>query len=75
MEFADWTPESKASVFDKDEELNGKPKDILVLKDDTVSLLHFEDKVGVQLGVKEVRKEERQHINKAYEDWKKQNRK
>ena len=75
LEFADWNQDSLTSLFDKNNELKGKSKDILVMKDSIISEHHFENTIGVQLGVKYVGKEGKQRINKAYEDWKKQHRK
>ena len=75
LEFADWNQDSSTSLFEKNNELRGKPKDILVMKDGHIKQYHFENAIGAQLGVKYVGKEEKQRINKAYEEWKKQNRK
>ena len=72
LEYADWTQESGTSFYDKTEEMEEKPKDILVLKDGVVSQYHFENTTGLLYGIKAVSKEERQRINKAYEKWKKQ---
>ena len=74
LEYADWNQNSSTSVFDKNNELRGKPKDILVLKDGQITQYHFENTIGVQIEVKYVGKEEKQRINKTYIDWKKQNR-
>ncbi len=70
LEFGDWTEDSYVSLFDKSEEMKGKPKDIVVLKDGVISKHHFEDVMGVQLGVKEITKEERERINQLYKTWK-----
>ena len=75
LEYADWNQDSHTSMFDKNDELRGKPKDILVMKDDVIAEYHFENLIGAQLGIKYVGKEEKQRINKAYQEWKKQNRK
>ena len=75
LEFGDWNQDSPTSLFDKNDELRGKPKDILVMKDGQIKQYHFENTIGVQLGVKNIGKKEKQRINKAYEEWKKQNRK
>ena len=75
LEFADWTQESGISMYDKTEEMKEKAKDILVLKDGVVNQYHFDDTIGAQYGIKDIGKEERQRINKTYENWKKQNRK
>lgn len=70
LEFADWTENSPVSLFDKNAEYKGKPKDIVVLKDGVISKHHFEDVMGVQLGVKEITKEDRERINQLYKTWK-----
>ena len=71
LEFDDWREDSPVSLFDKSSEYKGKPKDIVVLKDGVISKHHFEDVMGVQLGVKEITKEERERINQLYKTWKK----
>ena len=70
LEFGDWTEDSYVSLFDKSEEMKGKPKDIVVLKNGVISKHHFEDVMGVQLGVKEITHEERERINQLYKAWK-----
>ena len=55
-------------------EFRGKPKDILVMKNGIITQHHFENTIGAQFKVAEVSMEERQRINKAYEEWKKHNR-
>ena len=75
LEFADWTQNSAISLFDKNDELRGKPKDIVVLKDGVIRQYHFENIIGTRLGIKEVSKEERLRINEIYDRWKKEYRK
>ena len=75
LEYSEWNQDSMTSLFDEMDERKGKPKDLLVLKDGVVSQYHFENKIGVQYGIKEVDKEEKQRVSKAYEAWKKKNRK
>ena len=75
LEYSDWKQDCTTSLFDEMDKRRGKPKDLLVMKDGKVSLHHFENKIGIQYGIKEVGKEEKQRINKVYEAWKKQNRK
>ncbi len=70
LEYNDWLENSPVSLFDKNAEYKGKPKDIVVLKDGVISKHHFEDVMGVQLGVKEITKEERERINQLYKTWK-----
>ena len=74
LEFGNWNQDCLTSLYDKNTELKGKPKDILVLKDGIISKHHFDNVIGAQLGVKYVGKEEKQRIDALYEEWKKQNR-
>ena len=71
LEFADWTIESDSSLFDKNEELRGKPKTIVVMKEDAISQYHFENKIGVKFNFKKIGSQEKQRILKAYREWKK----
>ena len=71
LEFADWTIESDSSLFDKNAELQGKPKTIVVMKGDAISQYHFENKIGVRFNFKKIGSQEKQHILKAYREWKK----
>ena len=71
LEFADWTIESDSSLFDKHEELRGKPKTIVVMKGDAISQYHFEDTIGVKIDFKNIGSQEKQRILKAYREWKK----
>ena len=71
VEFADWTLDSDSSLFDKSEELRGKPKTIVVMKEDAISQYHFENTIGVRLNFKKIGSQEKQRILKAYREWKK----
>ena len=71
LEFADWTIESDSSLFDKNEELQGKPKTIVVMKGDAISQHHFENTIGVEFNFKKIGSQEKQRILKAYREWKK----
>lgn len=71
LEYSDWIETSKVSLYDKNKELNGKPKDIVVLKDGVITKHHFDNMIGARLGIKQITKEERKQINQLYEQWKK----
>ena len=73
LEFADWNFESLTDLFDKNDELKDKPKDIVVMKDGVITKHHFEDTIGIQLGIKFVSKEEKQKITEAYHKWRNNN--
>ena len=70
LEFADWNFESPTDLYDKNDELKDKPKDIVVMKDGVITKHHLEDTIGIQLGLKFVSKEEKQKIMEAYHKWK-----
>ena len=71
LEFADWTIESDSSLFDKNEELRGKPKTIVVMKGDAISQYHIENMIGMRLNFKKIDSQEKQRILKAYRERKK----
>ena len=70
LEYADWTIKETSSLIDKNNEMREKPKDIVIMKGDTISSHHFENTIGISLGLKQVGKAEKNIIIKAYEDWK-----
>ena len=72
LEFGNWSQNSFDSLYEKNTELKGKPKDILVMKDGNISEHHFEDTTGVYIGLKYVGKEEKTAISEAYKKWKRQ---
>ena len=72
LEFADWTIESTTSLFNKNNELRGKPKTIVVMQDGVVSQHHFENAIGVQFALKQTGKQEKERIIEEYRQWKKQ---
>lgn len=74
LEFADWTETSSSSLFDKNRDFQGKPKDIVVLKDGIITEHHFENAIGAHFEIKQISKEERKQINKLYNQWKNDNK-
>lgn len=70
LEYSDWNFENTTDLFDKNDELKDKPKDIVVMKDGVITKHHLEDTIGIQLGLKFVSKEEKQRITEAYHKWK-----
>lgn len=44
----------------------------MVIKDGVITKHHFEDKIGCQIGIKYVGKEEKQRIVESYNKWKKE---
>ena len=73
LEFADWTQDSSISLFAKNTEWSGKPKDVVILRGGVVLQIHFQNNLGASLSVKEVSVEEKQHITQAYQSWKQNN--
>lgn len=74
LEYEDWDQEAASSLFDKNVELRGKPKTIVVMKDGVISKHYFENTIGAQLKLKFVSKDEKAQITAAYNKWKQQNK-
>lgn len=74
LEYCGWSDADVNSVFDKGKEMDGKPKDIVVLKDGVVAGFHFEDKMGIEISIRSLASGEREHINQSYEQWKRENK-
>lgn len=74
LEYEKWNHNCLDNLVDKNNELKGKPKDILVMKDGIISEHHFEDTMGMAIKLKYVGKEEKAAISEAYENWKRQHR-
>ena len=74
LEYEKWNHNRLDNLVDKNTELKGKPKDILVMKDGIISEHHFEDTIGAAIGLKYVGKEEKAAISEAYDNWKRQHR-
>lgn len=72
LELEDWSQYSLSSLFDKNAELQGKPKTIVVMKNGEITQYHFMNTIGAEFGIKEISAEERLHINQIYDNWKKQ---
>ena len=74
LELGNWNQDSPVSFFDVIKGLGEKPYDILVMNNGIIEQHHFEESAGMQYGFKRVGKDEKQRINRTYEEWKKQNR-
>ena len=51
--------------------MRGKPKAIVVMKGKEISTYHFENTISVQFDLKQIGKDEKNRIIKAYKEWKK----
>lgn len=71
LKFNDWDIESSTSFFDKEAEMNGKPKDILFLQDGQLRFEHFDNIVGCGWRLYYVTPEEKKQLRTVYEEWKK----
>ena len=71
LEFADWNISSQESLFETANEMRGTPKAIVVMKGKEISTYHFENTIGVQFDLKQIGKDEKNRIIKAYNKWKK----
>ena len=74
FEFGDWNMESLNCLWNKNVELRGMPKTLVLMKDGKISSHYFENSIGCQFGVKWVSKEDKQQILEQYHKWKKNNK-
>ena len=70
LEYSDWNFETTIDLVEKNNELRDKPKDIVLMKDGVITKYHFENTIGLQLGLKFISKEEKQKIIEIYHQWK-----
>ena len=73
LELDTWTVGDEINYFSILQALQGKPKTLVVLKDDVVSRHHFENFIGISNKRKHVGKEEKQRIVDLYQQWKENN--
>ena len=74
LEFNDWTIDSDNNLFQKNKELKGQPKTIIVMQNDNISQYHFESTIGASLDFKGIGMQEKQRIISAYHKWKEMHR-
>ena len=74
LEYNNYYVEDPDSLNQKSTNSRGKPKVILVMKNDEIKEYYFENSIGILFGMKQVSREEKQRINIEYEMWKKRNR-
>ena len=72
LEFADWNIESTTSLYDVNGQMRGKPKTVVVMKNDEISQHNFENTIGVRFDLKKVGQKEKVRIMEKYHQWKKQ---
>ena len=71
LELADWNISDTISLLDINIGLRGKPKSIVVMKEDTISQYHFENSIGIHYNLKFIGQNEKKRIIKFYNKWKK----
>lgn len=59
--FENWDTNSSANLFDYNDSLSGKSKTIILL-DGIISSHHFENQIGVELGLKKVSKKQQLNL-------------
>lgn len=70
LEYEDWKYLDKAGLIDKSNELQGKPKTIVLLNDEGISKHSFENTIGIDYSMRKLTSEEMQSINQKYQEWK-----
>lgn len=70
LEFGPWKCTGAEDLTDTNNALRGKPKDIVVLKDGTVSAHHFDTNIGMFLTPMRVSAAQREQVMALYRKWK-----
>ena len=71
LEFGDWRIEDVTFFIDENNKLQGKPKTLVLMKDDKISVHHFDNAIGAISYMKDVPREKRENVMKSYKKWKK----
>ena len=69
LEFAGWMLDDKRNLLETNDEMRGKPKDIVVMKDGEILEYHFEDAIGCQFGIEYIGKDKKKEIVRKYYEW------
>ena len=67
--FGEWKLDSQENIFEVNNSLVGKPKDIVLYRDGEILQHHFENQIGMQMSLKAVGVEKKREIEEAYKKW------
>ena len=67
LRYNEWNLLSEFDIGEYNDTLTGKPKDIMLMRNQTVQEYHFDNVIGVRFNIKYVGKEEKDKIKLAYE--------
>lgn len=70
LDYNAWNCFGNESIYEEMEKADGKPKDIVIMKDGNISKHHFDDKMGVYISLKKVSTDELADIKRQYQKWK-----
>ena len=70
LEFDNWKTGTDSSIFQVNNSLRGKPKDILVYDDFGINSYHFESNLGAKMELWYLGKEEKENVLELYNQWK-----
>lgn len=69
LRYGDWSIQNNTSLPVKNNELRGKPKTIVVMKDGVISEHYFEDSIGAIISCEYVGKKKKITMIDAYNEW------
>lgn len=69
IEFGEWDFNNNLNLYDVNEELRGKPKDIVLYKDGVITKYHFENQIGMGFNIKVIGEKEKKLAEEAYKNW------
>ena len=74
LEYEDWSIDKDYTMLFTNEQLKGKPKTLVFMKDNTIQCNHFENVIGVQFYLKTVGEDKKAGIIDSYRKWKRNGR-
>lgn len=73
LEFGDWDFTRDHDVSRMNEALQGQPKSLVLMQDDSIGRYDFENQVGMELQIRKVTPEEKTRVTESYRQWKNNN--
>ena len=73
LEFGEWDFTRDLDVSRMNEALQGQPKSLLLMQNDSIGRYDFENQVGMELQIRKVTPEEKTRVTESYRQWKNNN--
>jgi len=70
LQYSGWGMDSAKNIFAEKKEQQSKPNDMVVMNNGVITKYHLSNLRGCEFGLKYIGKEEKLHLDKAYNKWK-----